>query len=73
LKLKRDWPRNVMKNGKVELDIGGEVFKGHAKQITDVKQLERVKTLLAKKYWAAWVGSWFGIGPEGAFVMTIHA
>jgi deazaflavin-dependent oxidoreductase (nitroreductase family) len=71
LNLKRDWARNVMKNGKVELDIAGEVFKGHAKQIADAKQLERVKALLAKKYWAAWVGSWFGMGPEGAFAVAI--
>jgi hypothetical protein len=73
LKMKRDWPRNVMKNGKVELDVAGEVFKGHAKQIADPKRLERVKTLLAKKYWAAWLGSWFGMGPEGAFAVAIEA
>ena len=53
LRLKRDWPRNVMKNGHVELDIGGEEFKGRAKQITDAKRLEHVKALLSQKYWAA--------------------
>ena len=72
LKMKRDWPRNVMKNGEVELDIAGEVFKGRAKLIDDAKRLEHVKTLLAKKYWAAWLGSWFGMGPEGAFVVTVE-
>jgi deazaflavin-dependent oxidoreductase (nitroreductase family) len=72
LKLKRDWVRNVKRNSVVELDIGGEVFKGHAKQITDAKKLEHVKTLLTRKYWAAWLGSWFGLGPEGAFVVTIE-
>ena len=71
LKMKRDWPRNVMKNGRVELEIGGEVFKGHAKQIAGVEQLERAKASLAKKYWAAWVGAWFGMGPEGTFAVTI--
>ena len=71
LKMKRDWPRNVMKNGEVELDIAGEVLKGRAKQIVDAKRLGHVKTLLAKKYWAAWLGSWFGMGPEGAFAVTI--
>ncbi len=70
-KMNRDWVRNVVKNGKVELDIGGEVFKGHAKQI-DAKRLEPVKALLAQKYWAAWIGSWLGLGPEGAFAVTIH-
>jgi hypothetical protein len=71
LKMKRDWPRNVMKNGHVELDIAGQIFKGQAQQIVDAKQLERVKTLLAKKYWAAWLGSWFGMGLEGAFAVTV--
>jgi len=69
--MKRDWIRNVMKNGHIELAVGDEVLKGRAKRITDAKRLEHVKTLLAKKYWAAWLGSWFGMGPEGAFVVTI--
>jgi deazaflavin-dependent oxidoreductase (nitroreductase family) len=72
LKMKRDWPRNVMKNGEVELDIGSQVFKGHAKQIANAKRLEHVKMLLAKKYWAAWLGSWFGMGAEGAFGVTLE-
>ena len=68
--MKRDWPRNVMKNGHVELNVADEVLKGRAKRITDAKRLAHVKTLLAKKYWAAWL-AWFGMGPEGAFVVTI--
>lgn len=72
LRLKRDWPRNVMKNGHVELDIAGKVFKGRAKQIVDAKRLEHVKALLSQKYWAAWLASWFGMGPEGVFVVTIE-
>ncbi len=71
LKLKRDWPRNVIKNGAVELDIAGNIFKGYAQQITDAKQMDRAKALLSQKYWAAWLGSWFGAGPEGAFVVAI--
>ena len=73
LRLRRDWPRNLMKNGRVELDIGGEIFKGRAKQIVDAKRLGHVKALLSKKYWAAWLGSWFGMEPEGAFTVTIDA
>ena len=70
LRLNRDWPRNVMKNGSVELDIAGNVFKGHAKQIVEAKRLAHVKALLNQKYWAAWLGSWLGLGPEGAFAVT---
>jgi deazaflavin-dependent oxidoreductase (nitroreductase family) len=71
LKMKRDWPRNVMKNGEVELEIGGEVFKGHAMQVVHARRLEHVKSLLAKKYWGAWLGSWIGLGPEGAFAVAV--
>jgi len=69
--MKRDWVRNVMKNGKVELNVADEVLKGHGKKV-DAKRLEHVKALLSQKYWAAWLGSWFGLGPEGAFVVTIE-
>jgi hypothetical protein len=71
LRLRRDWPRNVMKNGSVELDVAGMVFTGRAKQVVDGKRLAYVKGLLSRKYWAAWLGSWLGMGPEGAFAVTI--
>ncbi len=73
LRLRRDWPRNVRANGRVELDIGGKHFTGQATQIVDARALARVKALLAEKYWAAWIGSWFGQGPEGAFAVKIAA
>ena len=73
LRLQRDWPRNLKKNGRAELDIAGSVFEGQAKQIVDAKRLEHVKALLSKKYWAAWLGSWFGMAPEGAFAVTLDA
>jgi len=71
LRLKRNWPRKVMKNGEVDLEIGGQIFKGHAVQI-HARRLAHVKTLLAKKYWPAWLGSWVGLGPEGAFAVAIE-
>jgi len=71
LRLQRDWPRNLVKNGHVELDINGTVFKGRATQIVDAERLAHVKALLCQKYWAAWLASWFGVGPEGAFAVTI--
>src|SRR5579862_7407003 len=71
LKMKRDWPRNLMKNDEVELNVGGQVFKGHAMQVTHARRLAHVKTLLATKYWAAWLGSWFGLGPEGVFAVAV--
>jgi len=73
LNLKRDWVRNILKNHRVELEINGTVFTGEAKQIVYSKQLSHVKALLNQKYWAAWLASWFGMGPEGAFAVTIEA
>ena len=73
MRLQRDWPRNLIKNGQAELDIAGKVFKGRAKQILEAKRLQHVKALLSQKYWAAWFGAWFGMGPEGAFAVTIDA
>jgi len=71
MNLQRDWPRNIRKNGHVELDIGGNVFAGRAKQIDEPKRLAHVNALLGKKYWAAWLGSWFGMGPDGTFTVTL--
>ena len=71
LNLKQDWIRNLKKNGTVKLKIGGDVFNGHAKPVLDSKRLEHVKRLLAQKYWAAWAGSWLGLGPEGAFEVKV--
>lgn len=72
LKMGRDWPRNLLKNSSVELKIGRTRMRGQARQITNPKRFEHVKRLLAQKYWAAWLGSWFGVGPEGAFAVTIE-
>lgn len=72
LKLKRDWPRNAKKNGYVEIKIGETTLTGHATQITNPKQLDHVNALLVQKYWAAWLGSWFGMRPEGTFLVTIE-
>ncbi len=73
LTLRRDWPRNILKNGNVELEVGGKVLKGHAERITDAPRLQHVNDLLRRKYWAAWLGSWFGAAPEGAFAVTLEA
>jgi len=73
LKLQRDWPRNLMKNGHAELDIGGKVFQGRATQIVDATRLRQVNALLRQKYRAAWLGSWFGMGPDGAFTVAVES
>lgn len=73
MSLRRDWPRNLLQNGYAELDIDASVFGGHATPVKDAKRLERVRELLNQKYWVAWLGSWFGFGPDGAFAVTIRS
>lgn len=72
MSMRRDWPRNLIKNGHAELKIDGSVFKGRANEVRDAKRREHVKQLLRAKYWAAWLGSWLGFGPDGAFAVTVE-
>jgi deazaflavin-dependent oxidoreductase (nitroreductase family) len=70
MSLRRDWPRNIVKNGHAELDFGDCVFSGRAKPVKGARVLAHIKGLLNQKYWMAWLGSWVGFGPEGAFAVT---
>ena len=72
MKMNRDWTRNIVKNGHVELTIDGTTFTGRGTRITAPDRLARVDELLQQKYWAAWLGSWFGFAPEGAFAVALE-
>jgi F420H(2)-dependent quinone reductase len=63
----RDWVRNVVKDPDVTLTVDGLRIRGRAARITDPKQDAHVRELLARKYWMAWIGSWFGKGPAATF------
>jgi len=67
LNAKRDWVRNAQKNPDVELELPGLRLRGRLSTITDANEDARVHRLRAGKYWAAWIGSWFGMGPERTF------
>src|SRR6058998_3036440 len=67
LDARRDWVRNAEKTPAVELDIDGLRLRGRASTITDPTLEAHVRDLLAKKYWMAWLGSWFGMGPARTF------
>ena len=73
MNLRRDWVRNILKNGRTELSIDGSVFTGHAKPIKRTPDVARVQALLQQKYWAAWLASWLGLAPEGAFTVTLES
>ena len=64
---RRDWVRNAQKNPDVELDLGALRIRGRLSTITDPALDAHVHELIAGKYWAAWIASWFGKGPERTF------
>jgi len=67
LNARRDWVRNLERTPEVTLDIDGVRVHGRASTARDPATEAHVRELLAKKYWMAWIGSWFGKGPERTF------
>ena len=63
----RDWVRNLQKTPDVTLDVEGLRLRGRATVIADAELERRVRDLLGQKYWGAWIGSWFGMGPARTF------
>ena len=67
LNAKRDWVRNVRKTPDVTLALGRLRVRGRASVVTDPVLEGRIRDLLARKYWMAWIGSWFRMGPDATF------
>jgi len=63
----RDWVRNAAKTPDVTLDVDGVRVRGRAIVITDPDAEAHARSLIAGKYWAAWIGSWFGLKPARTF------
>jgi deazaflavin-dependent oxidoreductase (nitroreductase family) len=47
----RQWVRNVQRTPKIKLSIGGEVFDGNARFLTDRAEHERAMAAIRRKYW----------------------
>jgi deazaflavin-dependent oxidoreductase (nitroreductase family) len=45
------WVRNVQKTSRIGLSIGGDMFDGVARSLTDPAEHEHAMTLLRRKYW----------------------
>jgi deazaflavin-dependent oxidoreductase (nitroreductase family) len=71
LKMGRDWPKNVAANPDVVLEIGDLRLSGRVQQVSEENERARIESLLAAKYWAAWIGSWLGFRPEGVFEVRV--
>jgi deazaflavin-dependent oxidoreductase (nitroreductase family) len=67
LNAKRDWVRNLRKTPDVTLEVADLRLHGCAGIVTDPSLEDRIRGLLARKYWVAWIGSWFGMGPDATF------
>ena len=67
LDARRDWVRNLEKSPDVTLELEGLRLRGRATAIADAELERRIRDLLAQKYWMAWIGSWFGMGPAKTF------
>jgi deazaflavin-dependent oxidoreductase (nitroreductase family) len=72
LKLGRDWPKNVAANPEVVIEIGDLKLKGEARRVSEPSEIERIASLIAGKYWAAWLASWFGMKPQGVFAVEVR-
>ena len=67
LNARRDWVRNAQKNPDVVLAVDGLRLRGRLATVADAALEAHVRALLGRKYWMAWIGSWFGAGPERTF------
>jgi deazaflavin-dependent oxidoreductase (nitroreductase family) len=47
----RQWVRNAQKTPKIKLSIGGEMFDGTARFLTDRAEHERAMAAIRRKYW----------------------
>jgi deazaflavin-dependent oxidoreductase (nitroreductase family) len=63
----RDWVRNLEKTPEVEIEVGTLRLQGRGSTVTDAALDAQIRAQLVDKYWLAWVGSWFGKGPERTF------
>jgi deazaflavin-dependent oxidoreductase (nitroreductase family) len=63
----RNWVRNARRAGEVEVEAGGVRLRGRFADVDDPQTHERVRAAMARKYWAAWIASLFGIGQKRTF------
>ena len=49
--LERQWVRNLQKNPRIKLSVGGEKFEAEARFIADPAERDRALAAMARKYW----------------------
>lgn len=71
LRLGRDWPKNVLVNPEVTVAIGDLRLCGQVRMVTEEEPRTQIESLIAKKYWAAWIAGWLGFKPQGVFELQV--
>jgi deazaflavin-dependent oxidoreductase (nitroreductase family) len=72
MSMQRQWPRNVLANGRVSLRIGDETFEGTATSV-DAAEMPRIVALMKKKYPISLPYLWIKKQPAGAFHVRVNA
>jgi deazaflavin-dependent oxidoreductase (nitroreductase family) len=70
MSMQRQWPRNVLANGRVSLRIGNETFEGTATPV-EPAQMPRIVALMKKKYPISLPYLWIKKQPAGAFHVRV--
>jgi deazaflavin-dependent oxidoreductase (nitroreductase family) len=47
----RQWVLNVKQTPRVKLNVGGEIFDGEARFLSNARERDRVLSIVARKYW----------------------
>lgn len=72
LRMDRDWPKNLARNGEVQIAIGDLEVVGRARLVNeDTAARARVEEALRRKYLVSRVLGWLGFGAEGVFEVQI--
>ena len=67
----RQWIRNVLKNPKISLRIGNEVFEGEVTPVSDPHEMRRVVELMKRKYPISLPYLWIKKRLPGAFKVSL--
>jgi len=72
MNMKRQWTQNVQSRPDIELEIGGESFRGRVDVVKSDADMQRVVELMKRKYFLSRPYLWFKGRPDGAFRVELE-
>jgi len=72
MNMKRQWTRNVQARPDIELEIGGESFRGRVEVVNSDADMQRVVELMKRKYLISRPYLWLKGHPDGAFRVELE-